>query len=235
MKKLVVTISLVLMVLVGFSQSLRVVDTDHTTRGKIGEEMRLLVKIENTSDRPVTVVAQRVVNQIGSSQSSYFCVENNCFDQTLELSPTFTIQPGEISESFEAVLEAGLSEQYSNVSYKFYDQNFPSDAVNFDIDFVVDESDGRSLIYESTAIVLSDIYPNPVTDKAIIEYNLLDETKEAKMVVHNVLGSVMGEFPMSPVENQLKIPTTEFNPGIYFYTLYVDSKSVATKKLVIKN
>ena len=42
------------------------------------------------------------------------------------------------------------------------------------------------------------------------------------------------EFILKPLEKELKIPTIEYNPGVYFYTLYIDGEGVITKKLVIR-
>ncbi len=82
--------------------------------------------------------------------------------------------------------------------------------------------------------MISDLYPNPVSEFAFLEYQLNNEDTEAKILIHNVLGSVVGEYPLSNHEKQIKISAQELNDGLYFYTLNVEGKSLATKKLIVK-
>ncbi len=57
---------------------------------------------------------------------------------------------------------------------------------------------------------------------------------EQENIIHSVLGSVISEFNLSPYESRLSIPVIEYNPGVYFYTLYIDNEGVATKKMIVR-
>jgi hypothetical protein len=39
---------------------------------------------------------------------------------------------------------------------------------------------------------------------------------------------------LDPERSSLLINVSDFNPGVYFYTLFVDNKNIVTKKLVVK-
>ena len=106
--------------------------------------------------------------------------------------------------------------------------------MEFNLDFVVEEEPQRSPIYNSTSVALQDVYPNPAADFAYVDYELLQDQVKAKIVIHSVLGNSMGEYELSILENQAKIPTAQLNAGIYFYTLYVDGEAVMTRKLIVK-
>ena len=89
-------------------------------------------------------------------------------------------------------------------------------------------------MYESNFISLSDIYPNPVAEAAYLDYKMHDEETEAKIVLHNVLGSEVGQYDLNPLENELKMDMQEYKPGVYFYTLYVNNEGRVTKKIIIR-
>lgn len=218
-----------------FSQSLQIIDTQFNHRVAIGEEVLTKIKIKNISDKPIHVMVRRDEAQIGSSQKTSYCWDNDCLEQGFDqLSMSHLVQPGEIVETFESLLSAGLDETFSNIRYSFYDRDNPLDVVSVDLEYIVEDQKLRGFMFNSNTISLSDIYPNPVSDIAFINYLIHDEEVDAKIELHNVLGSKVGEYSLNPVEQELKINTHEFKPGVYFYTLYVDNEGKVTKKLVIK-
>ena len=217
------------------SQSLQVIDTKFSHNMEIGDEVRTVVKLKNVSDKPIHVMVRRDEMQIGSSQNSYFCWDNDCLETEGNQLPTsHLIKPGEIVETFVSVLSAGLDETISNLKYSFYDRYNPEDLVVVELGYTVKDRNIGGFMFNSNSISLSDIYPNPVSEVAYINYMIYDEEVDAKIVFHNVLGSGVGEYTLNPVEQVLKINTTEFKPGVYFYTLYVDNEGKVTKKLIIK-
>ena len=106
-----------------FSQSLQVIDTKFSHNMEIGDEVRTVVKLKNISDHPIHVMVRRDEMQIGSSQNSYFCWDNDCLESEGSLLPTsHLIQPGEIVETFVSIITAGLDETISNLKYTFFDR-----------------------------------------------------------------------------------------------------------------
>ena len=144
------------------------------------------------------------------------------------------IMPGQTSESIVAVLESGLVASISSVTYRLTNVKHPNDFIDFEIQYDVTERPSEGLLYSSTNVDLTDVYPNPVTEFAIFDYQIKDDSKEAKIIIHNVLGSIAGEYKLNPFEQQLKVSVEDFNPGVYFYSLYIDNEGVATKKLVVR-
>jgi len=230
-----VIVSLFLLPLLGFAQSLQVVDTQLSHSVKLGEEVRTVIKLQNVSDQAIHVLVRREQVQIGSSQKSFYCWDNNCVEpESNELIASRLIEPGEIVETFVSVLESGLDETISSLKYLFYNREDPSDFVSVELSYTVKDQSTNRFMFNSNVMSVSDIYPNPVSDIAFIDYLIYDEETEAKIVFHNVLGRSVSEYTMNPVEQTLKINTLEFKPGVYFYTLYVDNEGKVTKKLVVK-
>jgi hypothetical protein len=96
------------------------------------------------------------------------------------------------------------------------------------------EKSDDNWLYVSDQVTISNIYPNPASDYASFNYIFYDQQTNVKVLVRNVLGSIVGEYTLSAQERQLTLPVDRFIPGVYFYTLWVNNKSVVTKKLIVK-
>ncbi len=222
--------------LVGFglsAQNFEIAGLEESYKGSVGEIIQAPLKIKNTFDKPITLVIKRIETQIGSSQKNFFCPDNNCADQRTD-SYTVRIEPGETLENFSIGLEAGLTEGFSSVKYQVYNKLNPSEISQFDLTFIVETRREKSHIYSSQIITLHDVYPNPIVTSARIDYNIHQEGAKAKIIVHNILGSPLSVYELLPGLNSVKIEAEALNPGIYFYTLYVNNEGVMTRKLMVK-
>jgi hypothetical protein len=103
-----------------------------------------------------------------------------------------------------------------------------------DLNFSVEERTSKEDIYASNHIILHDVYPNPVVDYAFVNYDLLNDAMEAKIIIHNILGNPIEEYSLPSTENRVKIRADAMDAGIYFYTLYLDNEGVITRKLIVK-
>jgi hypothetical protein len=83
-------------------------------------------------------------------------------------------------------------------------------------------------------MTLHDVYPNPVVDHAVVDYRILNDQVKAKIVIHNLLGNVVGEYALPSMENYVRFRTEGLSAGIYFYTLYIDNEGVMTRKLIVR-
>lgn len=92
----------------------------------------------------------------------------------------------------------------------------------------------EDILYEENGIKVNKVYPNPASQYAYIDYQV-NESSRAKITVRNLLGRVVGEYDLSKQDSQIKINTSEFESGVYFYTLSVDGKSVKAKKLIVEH
>ena len=222
------------------AQSLEIVNTDANQHGLIGEDLRTVIKIKNISDKPVYFSISEVKKVIGSSQKSFLCINNDCDNGNIAIRKgnisnyVRKLMPGETDESVVAVLESGLVQGISTISYQVFNVKKPEDNVQIELHYEIKEISDEGLLYSSKTVDLSDVYPNPVTEVAVFDYKIKNDSKEAKIIIHNVLGSVAGEYKLNPFEQQLKVSVENYNPGVYFYSLYIDNEGVATKKLVVR-
>jgi hypothetical protein len=84
-------------------------------------------------------------------------------------------------------------------------------------------------------IQISEAYPNPAVDVLNFQYRLSMGQGEVKILVHNLLGTLIAEFKLNPYDTQVQIPVRDYKSGIYFYTLSVDNQSIVTKKFIVKH
>ncbi|CAN5571953.1 hypothetical protein BH23BAC1_BH23BAC1_11140 [soil metagenome] len=216
------------------AQSFRI-DSESKYTGSVGSQVKAVINIRNLTNKPLHLQIKRLDGHIGSSQSSFFCWGDDCFGSNAISFPfAKTIESGKSSLKFTSVLEAGLAATVSSVKYLIYDVNNPADSVVHEISYVIEDQNSKKLLFENRDIQISNIYPNPVDNYAFLNYNFYNKNLSARIVIHNVLGSIIGEYELPSFETRLKISTNELNPGIYFYTLRVENDNIITKKLVVK-
>jgi hypothetical protein len=77
--------------------------------------------------------------------------------------------------------------------------------------------------------------PNPVSQKTTIKFMVKDEAK-AKITVYNILGDKIFEDNFKTVygENNYELDASNYNSGIYFYTLTYKNNN-QTKRIIVSN
>ncbi|MGF1532642.1 MAG: T9SS type A sorting domain-containing protein [Bernardetiaceae bacterium] len=88
---------------------------------------------------------------------------------------------------------------------------------------------------EELPIYLSELYPNPATDVVNFDYRWSMDVSQARIIFHNVIGNVVGEFVLDEYDTRLSIPIRHLESGIYFYTLVVDRQNVLTRKFIVRH
>lgn len=217
------------------AQSLEIVQADDEVIGSIGSQITSNFKIRNRSNKTVLLKIKRSDKQISSGQTNYFCWGEECFSKSVDVMPrSIILEPGQTTSKFKTVLEAGITAAQSMVTFTFYDKNNPADAVEREVMFKVMEKKPTSILLKNKNIQISNVYPNPVKDFAAIDYNILNDEKEIKILVHNVLGGTVGEYELNSIDKSLVINTEDLKPGVYFYSVFIDNDNTVTKKFIIK-
>jgi hypothetical protein len=90
-------------------------------------------------------------------------------------------------------------------------------------------------LYVSDVITVSNIYPNPASERAELDYTITGDIRDAKVIFYNVLGSKMKEYVLTKSNRKLNIDTAVMPTGLYFYQLSVEGKKVATKKMLVRH
>lgn len=217
------------------AQSFEIGPLQDVYKGFIGETLKVPIRFTNTTEKPITLIIRKVNSNLGGTQKDYLCPDNTCLDQKVG-DVMIKVEPLETLASFQIALDAGLANGSSSAKYVVFNKLNSAENIEFDLHFSVDERPTKEKedIYTSPHITLHDVYPNPVTDYAFVNYDIMNDAIEAKIIIHNILGNPIDEYNLPSAENKVKIRAESMSAGIYFYTLYLDNEGVMTRKLIVK-
>lgn len=217
-----------------FGQGMEWIDSQENYQTAIGQNARIPIRIKNTSDRALTLTIRKAAGDLNNNQKGYFCVGDECFDALTD-QVTRRLEPGETASNVFYVVEPGLSTTSNSFRFEAFQKGSPQMGIEHAFILNIEEKVNRSFVYQSRDITVHDIYPNPVTDQhAYLDYRLSDEAIKAKVVIHNILGSPVGDYEMHASETRVKIQADDLSSGVYFYTIYLDNVGVLTRKLVVR-
>lgn len=214
-------------------QHVRVLSEAIDFNGKIGSSQRKTVLLQNESNQPKAYMLKAVRGNVGSSQQVNVCLGDQCFDSKKELAKiAIKLEPGQIFTDLYLEFEMGIAETRGSFELLF------SNPDNIRETFVVEaryevSSEGTSE-FSHKDIQLGEIYPNPSNRIAQLDYELINPKAKAKISINSFIGNPIAEYELDPSRNSLVINVSDFQPGVYFYTLFVDNKNVVTKKLQVK-
>jgi hypothetical protein len=87
---------------------------------------------------------------------------------------------------------------------------------------------------ETTQPVLSQNVPNPATGTTRIDYVLPQSlVKNAVLEVYRYDGQQMDRFVLQARTHTRQLTIADWQPGVYYYSLVVDGKVIATRKMVV--
>lgn len=232
MKK-IITLWMVLLVSVSgnsiLAQNLAIQNATMTLVGPDSMLLAASATIVNTGSSNAYVKVARTATNLVPGHITYFCWVA-CYSAATTLSPdSILLAPGASTSAFVAdVLPRGFEGQ-STVTYVFFDSN-PSDSAFVTFNYQFQQAVGINEL--SAKPVIQNAYPNPADGFTGIAYNL-HSAKEAKVVLYNLLGTVVKEMKLTEKQSTMTFSTADLKSGIYFYSLIVDDKSLSSKKLIV--
>jgi Secretion system C-terminal sorting domain len=215
------------------AQHFEVLDGPESYQTSFNQLVRIPIKIKNTTEKTQFYVVKKVKGELGDTQKGYFCLNNHCLELGVE-EFSKKIEPGETLQDLYYTLESGIQPTQLTIKFEFFPKGSPHELLARTFNVVVEEKASRSLTFQSKDITIQDAYPNPAQEQGIIDYKINSESAKATIILHNILGKPMGEYELSPSETRLKINTDELMSGVYFYTVYINSNGILTRKLIIR-
>lgn len=215
-----------------FSQTLELLDKQDFYQTTSVQKLRIPLRLKNNSDKQQTYIVRNVSGELGSPPKGYFCANNSC----QELGATdfsVTIEGNETIQSLYFVLETGIISGQTSLKFGFFLKGVAKEVAEHSVTVSVEER-SKAYIFQSKEITIQDVYPNPASDQAFMEYKIHNENSKVKLLLHNIIGRVLGDFQLPSSETKLKIPTEDLPIGVYFYTIYIDQEGVLTRKLIVR-
>ncbi len=84
----------------------------------------------------------------------------------------------------------------------------------------------------STNPVNATFYPNPVTDQLKLKYDLPKDYKSAEIRVFDMQGKLIDTYKVTDTFDFIYLPS-DYNNGLYLYSLNVDGVTIKTEKIIL--
>lgn len=120
----------------------------------------------------------------------------------------------------------------STVEYTFYNKDNESQNVKVKVFYWA--SPDNIAEDAMTGGSISDIYPNPATNRVTLDYNLPSGLNSVEVNIVNLLGAVVKKAIATRENTKLTMDISELDAGVYFYTVLVSDEIYKTKKLIIR-
>jgi hypothetical protein len=209
------------------AQSLQVTADELELTGPANLTMTSHIYISNAGGGTVSLVIERINNDLATGHSSYFCWGALCYPPTTNVSQQFMVNPGE-GDTMKAYLNPTGDIGTSHVTYRVYDADNPSDSASFTITYNATTVGVDEINLDK---MLSSAMPNPADQYTRVNYNV--NSLNSKIVVTNLIGGIVKEIPLTDKKNSLLIPTSDLRTGIYLYSLVVDNRTIGSRKLIV--
>lgn len=219
----------------GYAQQVRVLSENLAFNGDLGSTQRKTIILQNESDQTKTYFLKNLRGNIGSSQNIRICIGEQCFNPKKDLAKIkLMLNPGEIMTDMYLDFEMGIAETRGAFDLFFVNESNLKDV--FVVEAVYEVKNSKTKVNESDykGMVLSDIYPNPSNRIAQLDYEYKNPKIKGKITINSFIGNPIAEYELDPERSTLLINVSDFTPGFYFYTLYLDNKNIVTKKLQVK-
>ncbi|MEQ1733456.1 MAG: T9SS type A sorting domain-containing protein [Bacteroidia bacterium] len=193
------------------------------------------VHVKNISATAKQVKCKRIVMVAPpAAMSNYFCW-TICYGPNTNVSPTAeNINAGASNTKFHGYVNPNGVVGNASIRYVFYDINNTSDSVYITVNYTATTT--TALNVNKLSVAVSNVYPNPSNGNAFVKIN--DQSafngKTVALKIYNMLGKEMGTKTTTAMPETIAINSIADLPsGIYFLTVLVDSKTIATKRFTI--
>lgn len=217
------------------AQQVRVLSEGLEFRGDLGSTQRKTVILQNETNQAKTYLLKNLRGNIGSSQRVRICIGDQCYDPKKDLAKIkLTLEPGELLTDLYLDFDMGIVETRGSFDLSFVNESNLRDLFVVEARYEVDDPAIKVDEFDYKDIILSDVYPNPSVRMAQFDYSFKNKSVKARISINSFIGNPIADYELDPERNTLPINVSDFNPGIYFYTLFLDNKNIVTKKLVVK-
>lgn len=192
------------------------------------------MSVENHGTSTDYVMLDRTVLNITPTFDESFCYGPKCYASGTSASTIpDTILAGGVSNTFIADVNPWKTWGSASIHYHFYNLSNISDSVGITLNFVISSSTG---IAENKAdFGVSHPLRNPADAYTVFSYNLQNDEIGDKMVIYNMLGSLVKTMDIPGKNGTLVMSTAELKPGIYFASYISSNKIKETYKLVVSH
>lgn len=199
-------------------------------------EMDFGLDAENITSSSITVGVKRYEVDVTTGSKNYFCW-NVCYSPTLAgempywiaQDPLIMDDVDSVYTNFHAYHRPTGTTGISTYRYVFYNQADQNDSISITITFNSSPTSVAELENKKEGITA---YPSPAVGNTTLSYKL-NQNGNAKIMLHNMLGAKVKEYTLDNIEGKLKLSVVDLKPGVYFYSLVQNDRTIEVKRLVV--
>ena len=106
-----------------------------------------------------------------------------------------------------------------------------ANAGDFDESAVVTSS--RMMALPPSGCRLYQNNPNPFNTSTVIRYEIPEDTRDASIYIFDMQGVLLKQARIDPKADRMIINGSEFQPGMYIYSLIVNGQEMDTKRMIL--
>ena len=246
MKKLFLTISLVISVFAMLAQRITVTEFPSGEAVESGASFyiygdgseswgepggELLKEFKITANADIALIAAREGEAIPGTQNT-ICLDL-CYSHTVSVTNPVSIAAGGwkvfsghyLADDYTQVLG-----QEQHLTYYLYEEGAPSDrfVINVTFKYSLDGIDD----YSNTD-VFSNPYPMPARDVVNFDYNFATNVV-SEVAIFNMMGQEVMRSEINGTQGRASINVSDLADGIYFYSLIINGKTEKSNKLIVR-
>ena len=243
MKKLLLSLTLLLSVFALSAQSFQVTDPNgnNVANGATyavcgdGEASwgELNIEFRVTANENVRLIGEKVENNVVENTVNYICF-GQCLSPTVYVTDPFPMEAG-ASEvySMHYMYSNDINEvlgKEQSMKYYIYAADNPDDKLVINIIF---KYSLESVIDNSIVESFSNAYPVPARDFVNFDYSF-NSNVNAEVAIYNMMGQEVLRNSINGVSGKASIDVSDLADGVYFYSLIVNGQTEKSNKLVIR-
>ncbi|MBK9477974.1 MAG: T9SS type A sorting domain-containing protein [Bacteroidia bacterium] len=186
--------------------------------------------VANATSVSASINCARTLNNLIPNAESYFCWDQ-CYSPIVDSAQAMTINAMDtLFGTFHAYYNPFHQLGASTMRYQFFNTN-SSDTAN--ITLVINATpSGIKNVGLSAKNKIGNAYPNPAAAQTSINYSI-ENASNSYIKITDAVGMEVYQERLSGTKGTVRLNANDFSEGVYFYSLYVGSTKVSTKKLVI--
>ena len=245
MKKLLLTLTMIVSVMALSAQVFTVTEKDGTVvengasyyiYNVNGDEVwELNQEFDITANENVRLIGEKVEEQVVEHSMNYICF-GQCLSPEVYVSEPYAMTAGETADfsahySYENIME-DVAGHEQIMKYYIYPANDPDNkfVINITFKFSMQGIEDVNNVAE-----FSNAYPIPASNVVNFDYNFNSGVNSAMVAVYNMMGQEVLRSDISGMSGKLSLSVSDLADGVYFYSLVVNGKTEKSSKLVVRH
>jgi hypothetical protein len=178
--------------------------------------------------------AKRKVNYTIAGSNNYFCW-TYCYAPPVSQSPQpDSLYSGIPYTKFHGYFAPNGKSGAASITYTFFQATDSTNSAEITIIYHSDVT-GIGNVAVTGENKIAPASPNPANSSTVINYSLKSNVQDGKLVVYNMLGTLVKEVKLEEQQGTVRLNVAELTAGVYFYSLVADNKVITTRKLVVSH